>query len=139
MGKLVGMGAFGYIPFILVFLKFEGSSYDMRQSVHKTMGVVSYLFILTNFLMGFQTWYMDLFLFFFASYFFYRAMSQNFEELSKPGIATMLAFGLLTLAIAWGTNKPAPKPGVKSEHDKALEAELRKTLEALQSSQNAAH
>src|SRR5262249_48430237 len=80
-------GPFAYIPFILVFLKFNDGAYDMRQSVHKLMGVVSYLFIVINGVTGSGMLLMDIALFAFATFFFYRAMSDNFERVSPPALA----------------------------------------------------
>jgi len=133
------MGQFGYIPFILVFLKFENASYDMRQSVHKLMGVTSFAFILVNWLTFGGYWYMDLFLFSFAGYYFYRAMSENFDRVSHAALITMAAFGIATLGAVWvnsrPTTKPGAKPGEKTAEEKQMEQMAKQAMDQLKNLQ----
>lgn len=124
----MGFGPFAYIPFIMVFLKFDNASYDMRQQVHKTMGVISYLFILINVVTGSGMMLMDIGLFIFVSYYFYRAMTDQFDHQSRPAIAVILTFALLSVGVAWKIAPAAPKPGTKTDDQKQVEEALKKAL-----------
>ena len=135
----MGFGPFAYIPFILVFLKFNDSSYDMRQQVHKLMGVVSYLFIVVNGLTDSGMTLMDIALFVFASYFFYRAVSDNFDRVSKGGIVTMVVFAVLSIAAhRWGSSGPSTVKAIaghltgKPDEQAETQAQLKKALETVQ-------
>lgn len=130
----MGVGPFAYIPFILVFLKFNDAAWDTRQSIHKTMGFVTYVYIVMNLAMGTTMWLGDAAAFVFVTFFFYRAMSDGFENHSVPGLATVLVFGALSLWVGW------PDPNDKGGMSSAIEAatsgkgdkEFQKTLQQAQ-------
>lgn len=126
----LGIGPLAYIPFIIVFLKFNDAAYDTRQSVHKTMGAFAYLFIVINQLLGSGMLLLDAGLFVFASFFFYRAMSENFENRSVAGLVVILLFGALSGWLAFGG--AAAKTGGANKAaaaSSATEAQLKKALE----------
>lgn len=129
----MGVGPFAYVTFIVVFLKFNDAAYDTRQSVHKTMGVLSYMFILVNQLTGSGMLALDLALFLFASFFFYRAMSDNFESASAAAVAVMLVFGSLYGYGYWSEKQEealqAAEAAKKGSAASQTEAELKKALE----------
>lgn len=127
----MGMGPFAYVTFICVFLKFEGATYDLRQSIHKTMGVVSYLAILLNVMTGGGMLYLDVALFLIASYFFYRAMSENFETVAKGTLGTIVGFALLIAGMTVSAAKAEKQTSAeRAKKMSETEAEMRKTLEA---------
>lgn len=129
----MGIGPFAYVTFIVAFLKFNDAAYDTRQSVHKTLGVVSFLFILVNQLTGSGMLFLDIGLFLFAGYFFYRAMSENFETVSTAALSVMLVcagiYGLMAWREARDAAAEARKKGSASGVPGVTEAELKKALE----------
>lgn len=128
----MGVGPFAYVPFIIVFLKTNDSAWDTRQSVHKTMGVLTYAYIVLNMAMGGNIWLVDLAVFLMTTFFFYRAMSEGFENHSVPGIAVVAVFAALSLYV--GMPEAGAKDPItgKIEEATAQEKEMQKTLKQAQ-------
>ena len=131
----MGIGPFAYMPFILAILKFNDAAYDTRLSVHKLMGVLTFIYILVNQLMGGSILIFDVIMFLFAGFFFYRAMSDDMDRVSVPGIAVIAVFGLLFAYVAWP--EPPSKEAQASNHpgasnESSSEKELKKALETAQ-------
>lgn len=129
------MGPLAYVPFIMVFLKFNDAAYDTRQSVHKLMAVLTYTYILINQAMGGSILMFDAIVFLFVTYFFYRAMSENFEQFSAVGVATIVIFAALILWVAMPAEpvKDAHGNTVESSTEKELKKALETATKALQS------
>lgn len=128
----MGIGPFAYVPFIIVFLKTNDAAYDTRQSVHKTMGVLTYMYIVINMAMGGNIWLVDLAVFGLTTFFFYRAMSENFENTSVPALAVVALFGALSVYV--GMPEPGAKDPItgKIEAATAQDKEMQKTLKQAQ-------
>jgi thiol:disulfide interchange protein len=124
------MGPFSYIPFFMGLFAFNNFAYDMRTAGHKLMGFVCYVFILLNRLVGDSYLPIDLALFALASFYFYQAMSNNFDRTSRPAIATMMIAALLIGGAYWETRTVSksqanrPKSKTEIEAEAALKAVL---------------
>lgn len=124
----MGVGPFAYLPFILVFLKTNDAAYDTRQSVHRTMGVLTYVYILCNMLIGGNVWFADLLMFLFATFFFSQATREPGGRISVPGASTIVLFAALSIWMGSATTPPpdAETSGGSVSHQ---DAQLNRALE----------